>query len=226
MTTANTVSVVPAEHQQHLRSQPHVGQDRWLYEHVFGPKRNGIFVDVGAYGEEGSNTHFFEKALGWTGLLIEPNTLKLDALRSTRSATVINCAIDDKPGERPFLQICGVNEQLSGLLDNYDPRWKSMLDQQHAVHGNQQNVIMVPCRRLQDVFDEHNLTHIDYMSVDTEGSEIKVLQSVDWARMDITAITVEDAHSDLVIEPLLAPFGYKLVHRQWPDQFFVKQPPS
>lgn len=224
MTEQRSFSAMPADLQQHLRSQPHVRQDRWLYENVFGPKPGGTFVDVGAFGEEGSNTYFFEKALGWTGLLIEPNTLKLDALRETRpNAKVINCAIDDQPGERPFLQICGVNEQLSGLLDNYDPRWKAMLDQQHAVHGNQQNVITVPCRRLQDIFDEHNLTHIDYMSVDTEGSEIKVLQSVDWARMDITAITVEDAHSDLIIEPILAPFGYKLVHRQWPDQFFVKQ---
>lgn len=211
--------------QVHCRSQSHVQQDRWLYENVFAPLwvGNGVFVDVGAFGEEGSNTWFYEKALGWTGVLIEPNALKVPALRATRSNPVVNCAIDDEPGERPFLQICGKNEQLSGLLDNYDPRWKILLDAQHATQGNEQHIVNVPCRTLQDVLDEYDITHVDYLSIDTEGSEMKVLNSIDWSRMDIRCITVEDAHSDLPAPQFLAERGYELVHKQWPDLFFLKR---
>ena len=229
MATQTPPCTLPEALIPHLRSQPHVGQDRWLYENMFGPGcpfepkgSTGVFVDVGAYGEEGSNTWLFEKGLGWSGILIEPNPKQVLELQAKRTANVIQCAVDAEPGERPFLQIVGPNQQLSGLLDNYDPRWKAMLEQQHKVHKNEQNVLQVPCRRLQDIFDEHNITRVDYMSVDTEGSEMRVLQSVDWERMDIRVITVEDAHSDLPAPAYLATKGYTVVHRKWPDIFFAK----
>ena len=54
---------------------PHVsqaGQDRVL-DRVLGGKTGGVFVDIGAYdGRTGSNTLFFERERGWTGLLVEP----------------------------------------------------------------------------------------------------------------------------------------------------------
>ena len=49
------------------------GQDRLLFEHFFRGKRNGVFVDVGAYdGTTFSNTLFFERSMGWSGLCVEP----------------------------------------------------------------------------------------------------------------------------------------------------------
>lgn len=220
---------VPKELEPHLRSQDHVRQDRWLYENVFAPRGvgvppapPGVFVDVGAYGEEGSNTWFYEKALGWRGLLIEPNALRLPELASTRASEVLNCAIDEDPGTKPFLQIAQINSQLSGLVDNYDPRWSAMLDSHHKQYKYDQAVVQVACRRLQDVFDERGITAVDYLSVDCEGSEMQVLRSVEWDRMTIRAVTVEDAHSDSAAPAFMAERGYTLLHKQWPDLFFVK----
>lgn len=219
-----TTIPVPTDLEKHLRSQSHVRQDRWLYENVFAPRqvKAGFFVDVGAYGEEGSNTWFYEKGLGWDGLLIEPNVLRLPELESTRSAPVLNIAIDENPGEKPFLQIAEINSQLSGLVENYDPRWTAMLESHHKQYNYQQDVVQVQCRRLQDVFDERGITQVDYMSVDCEGSEMQVLRSVDWGRMNILAVTVEDAHSDSPAPGYMATQGYTLLHKQWPDLFFVK----
>jgi FkbM family methyltransferase len=218
------MTAVPAELERHLRSQDHVRQDRWLYENVFAPRgvTAGFFVDVGAYGEEGSNTWFYEKALGWDGLLIEPNTLRLAELAATRAAPVLNIAIDENPGTKPFLQIAQINSQLSGLVDNYDPRWSAMLDSHHKQYNYDQAVVPVQCRRLQDVLDERGITVVDYLSVDCEGSEMQVLRSVEWHRMDIRAVTVEDAHSDSPAPAYMAAQGYTLLHRQWPDLFFVR----
>ena len=50
-----------------------VGQDRFLLENFFRGRRNGVFVDIGAYdGETFSNSLFFERTMGWTGLCVEP----------------------------------------------------------------------------------------------------------------------------------------------------------
>jgi hypothetical protein len=48
------------------------GQDRWLNENIFKGRRNGVFVEFGALdGIYTSNSLFFERELGWTGVLIE-----------------------------------------------------------------------------------------------------------------------------------------------------------
>ncbi len=50
------------------------GQDQFLFEHFFRGKRNGVFVEVGAFdGEQFSNTLFFERVMGWKGLCVEPS---------------------------------------------------------------------------------------------------------------------------------------------------------
>ena len=44
-----------------------------LYK-LFGQSKGGYFIEAGAYdGYEISNTLYFEKFLGWTGILVEPN---------------------------------------------------------------------------------------------------------------------------------------------------------
>jgi len=45
-------------------SQPATMQDKYLNETIFKNKKNGFFVDIGAYdGITHSNTYFFEKKL-------------------------------------------------------------------------------------------------------------------------------------------------------------------
>ena len=50
------------------------GLDLALYEQFFNGTHGGTFVEMGAGdGRYFSNTHAFEKVLGWTGVLIEAN---------------------------------------------------------------------------------------------------------------------------------------------------------
>lgn len=50
-----------------------VGQDEWVHS-MLRSKRNGFFVELGACdGLYLSNTLFFERSMGWKGVLIEPN---------------------------------------------------------------------------------------------------------------------------------------------------------
>src|SRR5215510_8537437 len=79
----------------HYHSQH--GQDRFIDTNLLRGKRGGVFVDVGAYdGVALSNTCYFEKELGWTGLCIEPNPIVFERLTQNRNCTTVNCGVGGK----------------------------------------------------------------------------------------------------------------------------------
>jgi hypothetical protein len=64
-----------------------VGQDRFLFDHFFHGKRDGVFVDVGANdGEQFSNSLFFERTLGWRGLCVEAQPAAFSKLAARRKS--------------------------------------------------------------------------------------------------------------------------------------------
>ena len=64
------------------------GQDRYLNERIFRHKRDGTFVEIGGYdGWTGSNCVFFEKVLGWTGVVVEASPQLVRRIGETRSAS-------------------------------------------------------------------------------------------------------------------------------------------
>jgi hypothetical protein len=63
-----------------------IGQDHYYYEHFYKPGMKGTFLDIGASdGISMSNTHMFEKELGWDGICIEPSRLAFEKLVKNRS---------------------------------------------------------------------------------------------------------------------------------------------
>ena len=85
----------------HSRYFSQAGQDRYLNKRLFRDKRNGTFVEIGGYdGWTGSNYVFFEKVLGWTGLVVEASPQLVRQIGETRSAKVIHAAVSDRDGRR------------------------------------------------------------------------------------------------------------------------------
>jgi hypothetical protein len=103
-----------------------VGQDRFLFENFFYGKRNGTFVDIGAYdGEKFSNSLFFERYMGWHGLCVEPLPSAFARLAAKRQASICKqVCIADFEGEADFTEAdAGIDEKmLSGLTQQFDPR--------------------------------------------------------------------------------------------------------
>src|SRR5262245_35267462 len=70
------------------------GQDAWVINEVFGRKKNGFFVDIGATdGIDINNTYMLEKRHGWTGICIEPDPEFFRALRRNRSCICVNACL-------------------------------------------------------------------------------------------------------------------------------------
>ena len=187
-----------------------LGQDQFLFERFFFGKRNGIFVDIGAYdGKTFSNTLFFEQSLGWTGLCIEPLPGEFEKLQSCRTATCANTCVSDYNGISDMLDVDVTNDarMLSGLIENYDPRHVERIDRVSI----QKSVIRVPVTTLTDLLQTHNLTKVDYCSIDTEGSELKILLSLDFEQYDISLFTIGNNYKDGRILDFMAQKGYELV---------------
>ena len=199
-----------------------VGQDRFLLENFFLGKRGGVFVDVGAYdGEQYSNTLFYERTMGWTGLCVEPLPSAFAKLKATRSAICENVCVADVEGEAEFLEaddMGPLEKMFSGLSAHFDPRHLKRLQ-----YTKDRVVRRVPVTKLATLLDKHSLYRIDYCSIDTEGSEFAILSALDFDRFHISLLTVEDNWGDDRIPKLLTAKGYDVIARIEQDLVFKRR---
>lgn len=194
------------------------GQDHYLDEHVFHGKRDGVFVDVGAYdGLTGSNTLFFEKFLGWSGVCIEADPVQFAKLGGVRNSACVQACIADKAGTAQFLSVSEGLDMIGGLVEHYNPDELKKVKQNPAA-----KTVEMPTRRLDDVLAEHGIGNIDYLSIDTEGSELAILSSFDLARYGVRALSVENNRADNAVPEHLQRMGYKKLIRLGVDDLFVK----
>lgn len=187
------------------------GQDRFVYETFFkGRAEPGTFVDVGAYdGTLYSNTLLFER-LGWTGVCIEPLLSAFEKLKASRSAICVNCAVSDRPGRAPFVEVemPGPYELMySGLKSNFDEHHARLIRE----YGRNPKTYDVAMRPLREILIEHGIQRVDYLSIDTEGSEWRILRDFDLAAFEVKVISAENNARDEKLRRHLTQHGYRLV---------------
>ncbi|CAC5400603.1 unnamed protein product [Mytilus coruscus] len=145
-------------------SQAH--QDETVYN--ISRKKNGFFVEMGAYnGQTFSNTLWLERKHNWTGLLIEANPdlcRQIDALK--RHVWRLCACISDKLRKTKFIP--------SGTVGCM----ASEFDNDHMKTVKSKRTISVPCFNMVEVVDKIRVQHIDYFSLDVEGSEMIILESM------------------------------------------------
>lgn len=189
-----------------------IGQDRILNEQFFNNKRNGIFIDIGAHdGVSHSNTYFFEKELGWSGICFEPLPIIFKQLAHNRTCICINACVSKTEGFLKFFAVEGYSEMLSGLVNTYDPRHLERLQKEIAIYGGKYSIIEVPSVQLNKILEKNKINRIDLLSIDTEGSEFEILQSIDFNSLSIWAITVENNYENPEIRNLLTSKGFTFI---------------
>lgn len=204
-------------------------QDRFLDEQVFFGKRDGVFVDVGAHdGISGSNTYFFEKFKNWSGICVEPIQARYEELTKNRSCICLNCCVYNRSGIVSFIENTGFTEMLSGIKDTFDQRHLKRIAVELAQDGGTSVVIEKKCLTLTEILEENKITHIDYLSVDTEGSEYEVLMGVDFSKISVDVITVENNYPDSFgkVDELLVRNGFKHIFTLTGDEVYVKFRPT
>lgn len=194
------------------------GQDQ-IIDRVMKGKREGTFVDVGAYdGVTGSNTLFLEKWRGWTGVLVEPVEGPRKMAERTRTAPCLPVAVSKTAGTADFMAVTKGYTQMSGLLDTYDP---TLLKKVRADKRHSEQKISVTTKTLSDILTEAGLENPDFISLDIEGGEISVLEDFDFERHQVGAWAIENNSGTAGLNTLMRNKGYSLVEFCGPDEVYA-----
>jgi FkbM family methyltransferase len=199
-----------------------VSQDKLLFERFFFGKRNGVFVDIGAYdGEKFSNSLFFEQSMGWRGLCIEPQSVPFSKLITTRTAHCEQVCVSDFEGEADFVEsTAGIDEtMLSGLTLNFDPRHVERL----KTVSTENVVKKMRVVKLSTLLEKYGLYDIDYCSIDVEGSELSIISELDLNKFKISVFTIENNYDDERITELMNTKGYDFVSKIEQDYVFKRR---
>jgi FkbM family methyltransferase len=169
------------------------GQDRYIYHTFFkNSTKKNIFVDIGANdGITFSNTWFFEKELNWDGICIEPIVNSFNKCQKERSCKCYNVCAYNETKILNFLNCNGYTEMLSGVLDEYNQQHLKRIENEINGQGGSKEVIKMNAIKTQELFDDNYYIEIDYLSIDVEGSELKVLEGIDFKKTKINVISIE-----------------------------------
>lgn len=200
-----------------------VRQDEFLNKIVFNNKRGGFFIDIGAHdGVTYSNTLFFEKFKDWDGICFEPNLNVFKSLVKTRKSDNYNVCIGSTNRKVKFTQIEGYSEMLSGITESYHKKHLKRIDDSLLIKGGKKKEVEIDMVRLDSIKGLVG-RHIDFISLDTEGNEFDIIESINFNDFKVHTIVVENNYKDERIAALLIPLGFKLFHCLGPDEVFVKE---
>lgn len=198
------------------------GEDRFLQEH-FKSKQNGFFVDVGAYHpRQFSNTYLLYKK-GWRGVNVDatPGSMALFNLLRPGDANR-EYAVSDTDTPVRF---------TTWGTDSENTVHAGQADAVQAVKGDPISVVELQPKTLTAILQSESFIpkNFDLLSVDVEGWDLNVLQSLDWGIYSPQVIMVEQyAHSleELTATPLynyLISKGYTLTAWYNPTLIFRKK---
>ncbi len=195
------------------------GQDV-VIDRVLDRKRGGTFVDIGAYdGVTGSNSLFFERNRGWTGVLVEPVAVQRAKAEQHRTAPCLAYAVADKKGVAEFMAVTEGYTQMSGLVKTYDKR---MLGRVRADKRHAELVIKVPTRSLSQILTEAGIPDPDFVSLDIEGGELAALRKFPFDKHDVKIWAIENNAGDPALPALMQENGYDLIEFCGPDEIYSK----
>lgn len=154
-------------------------------------KTNGFFIELGAYdGKLYSNTYPLEKELNWNGICIEPIPTVFKELQKNRSCICINGCVSNEAGMALFREVGDGREVLSGLAEKFSQQDINLIENYYHASSTYYEV---PCFTFSSILKKYGVEKIDFLSLDTEGNELGILQSLSKEELALFyVICVED----------------------------------
>ncbi len=185
--------------------------EKTLVWQCLGFSYDGYFVEVGANDpRQGSQTWLLER-IGWSGVLVEPLPAKAELIRAQRPRSYLFAGAATEPAKVGELTLhIGEFDALSTTQKDpgrYDPQYAGQ--------------IRVPAKTLDQILEEAGASKIDFLSLDTEGTELDVLRGLDLPRWQPRLILMEDVVISLDKHRYLERNGYRLVKRTTLNNWYV-----
>jgi FkbM family methyltransferase len=140
-------------------------------------KINGYFIEIGAGdGKTFSNTYLLEKKFKWKGILVEPNISFQHLIKKNRKCIIENKLLYHKPNIKINFH---ENLQTPTLSSIYA---KNIFNKSYKI-----NTITFD----QLLKSNSSPRVVDYLSIDTEGNELRILKSINFKKNKIKLISIE-----------------------------------
>lgn len=202
----------------------HWGEDQivgWLFE----DKRDGFYIDVGAYHPSvASNTKLlFDR--GWRGINIDCNPYMIGLHRQERPGDVnLQIAI---AGEERLAKYFVFNDWASSNTLSRD--FAHLISEKQSVQISRE--LEVQCLPLRTVFERYVPAGqtVHFLNVDVEAVDLEVIESNDWSRYRPLVVAIEDlafrmdAPADSAIYRFMTAQGYRIVSRAIFTNFFIDE---
>lgn len=158
-----------------------------MVDTILKRRRNGFFIECGAaQGEAFSNSLFFEKSRNWTGLLIEANPTYFESVRQKRRrANLINGCLSPVP--KATVLNFTVAKMMGGLTNLMENSHLGVITHKKKISGHTE----VPCLPLYSILKALRVSHVDFFSLDVEGPELEILQTIPFDKITFDVLTVE-----------------------------------
>ncbi len=183
-------------------------------------KKDGYFVEFGATnGIHFSNSWLLENEFKWQGILAEPGRSWQKLLHKNRECKISNKCVWKESNEQLIF-----NEAVDGGFSTIDSLSQSDDHYEVRMGGTKYEVETISLNDLLTSFNAPKV--IDYLSIDTEGSEYDILSTFDFQKWYVSIITVEHNFTERreKIKSLLEANGYTRVLEQLSqfDDWYVK----
>ena len=190
----------------------------FMAERLLNPDYRGFWVDIGAHDPvRYSNTKIFSD-MGWSGINVDAMPEAIEKLKSCRKRDInLNLGVGPADGELPYYMF------PDHAINTFD---KTIADRQPGLKGVR-NIKMLT---LEHVLDKYLPAgqHIDFLTIDAEGFDFKILQSNNWEkyRPDYVLAEVHGDDRAAVLNSDVAKYmrdvGYAFVAQGFLTAFFKR----
>lgn len=168
-----------------FKSHSQANQDMEVIS-IFDDMSNGYFVDLASnHYSDTSNTFVLDYYNSWNGVCVEPNPIYLVGLLSNRRCKVFTNPVSNKEGEPIKFRFDG---GLGGIVgEEFDNKEDPKMDEFKGF--TLQTLHTVTLNTILDFVNAPNV--VEYLSLDVEGAEFKVLSGLNHTRYKFMVITIE-----------------------------------
>jgi len=183
-----------------------------MVNRIFKNYSDGFYLDIGAYHPiKGSLTYKLYKK-GWKGMNLDISKTSIDLFDIARPKDKnINCAIGNFSGDTFYYENSPINQQNSLIKSNVT-----------------QKKVEIKSFLLEEILILNKIDKVDFINIDTEGTELNIINSINFEKINPILFTIEENSFDTVNESrnakieLMKKNNYELINVIGVTMFFIK----
>ena len=161
----------------------------------------------------------FEKFLGWGGIAIEPSLNQFLLLLKNRNCKCINKAITSKNEKIEFIDIIKGYTQMSGVNNSLYQRTLEMINKDPRTLLDKK---IIETSTFSEILEKNYF--IDYLSIDVEGGEQDIIESINFDLYKIKVLSIENNHPNQInYEKYLSSKGFCYIDNVGVDEIYFNK---